>query len=67
MDADLKLLFEKYCDEYALEEHKDRLAGGDTDFDKGHKITYPASKSNFIIDYSGDYPTIENRKIGKKK
>jgi predicted esterase len=64
MSADLKLLFEKYCDEFAL---NDKKSDGVTDFDIGHKIVYSGAKSNFILDYSGGYPTIENRKIQRKK
>ncbi|MDR2884576.1 MAG: DUF2920 family protein, partial [Deferribacteraceae bacterium] len=68
MNADLKLLFEKYCDNYALEENQDKLAACiGTDFDMGHKLVYPAKRCNYIIDYSGNYPTIESKKIGGRK
>lgn len=63
MGADLKKLFEKYCDKFALEKNQHTLKkASPTDFDLKHKITYMGKNVFYEIDYSDDYPKISSIK-----
>ncbi len=59
MGADIKKLFEKYCDEYCIEEAADNDFAKQTDFDKGSVIKYNTENGYFIIDYSAGVPSIK--------
>ena len=59
MDADIKLLFEKYCDKFVLENSEAAVKKDvPSDFEQKSIIKYPGRTSYHLIDYTDDFPVI---------
>ncbi|MCL1874659.1 MAG: DUF2920 family protein [Synergistaceae bacterium] len=64
MDADIKLLFEKYCDKYVLENSETAVVKDvPSDYERESIIKYPGLIFYYLIDYTDNFPAIHFIKL----